>query len=120
LLVLFALTSCEDASQSEADFEPERPSGVPETAMWIGGVDGGAYVLIEQDDDPGDGIYQASVYGDQAGELWYDGHLKLEPDVEPLPDVSEPSTFSFWDGDILALTDGRRLRSIDEFDPFKQ
>jgi hypothetical protein len=104
---------------SQADSPPNRPKTVPSQAMWIGGVDGGAWVVMSKPADQLPHIYYAEIYGDQAGDKWYIGRLELQPANDPVLDMTDPETFGVWDGDNLQLKDGRILRAMDPFDPFR-
>jgi len=114
LLLIATILSC---SSSEENFP--RPNSIPQEAMWIGGIDGGAWVLLSKDDTQPKHIYNAEIYGDQAGDLWYSGRLQLDPKEGESFDIKNPDNFGVWDGDNLLLQDGRTLKGIDDFDPYK-
>ncbi len=99
---------------------PARPESVPEEAMWIGGIDGGAWVVLTKPAHEPDHIYHAEVYGDQAGDPWYIGRLEVIPSTQPNVPLDQPDAYGVWDGDQLLLQDGRSMRAIDPFDPFDQ
>jgi hypothetical protein len=92
---------------------PPHPPGVPKAAMWIGGADGGAFVLVEKTQADPLEIYRGKIYYEKTGELWYQGKLRLEPSGKAVPVLAAPQTFVGWDGEALHLTDGRSLRAID-------
>jgi hypothetical protein len=46
LLTLIFVSAC-DVQQSEPEI-PNKPSEVPDKAFWVGGLDGGVFVLIEK------------------------------------------------------------------------
>jgi hypothetical protein len=102
-----AIASCQKGTDP-----PPRPAGVPETAFWVGGADGGVFVLLEKEPQEPAHVYRARVYHDHSGELWYSGNLAMVPQDRPSVDVSNPNLFSGWDGDNLHLTDGRRLAVV--------
>ncbi|OMH38879.1 hypothetical protein [Motiliproteus sp. MSK22-1] len=118
MLILCLLNSCGQDQETELTI-PNRPNSVPDNAMWLGGTDGGAWVVLSKLKDDPSSIYRAEVYGDHAGEKWYIGRLKIEPDTGADIKLDNPKIFGVWDGDNLLLNDGRVLKSIDEFDPFK-
>lgn len=92
------------------DSEPEpppRPASVPTKAVWAGGVDGGSFILLEPTKKPDQ--YSAKIYGDNAGDVMFDGVLQVDQQGTAPLNVRDPKTFSFWDGDTLYLTDGRSL-----------
>ncbi|NOY84567.1 MAG: hypothetical protein GXO96_07075 [Nitrospirae bacterium] len=99
---------------------PPRPKSVPNDAMWIGGVDGGAWILLKKNQSDPEYIYRAEVYGDQAGNQWYIGRLEVIPNSQPSVPLGRAGAYGVWDGDRLLLEDGRVMRAIDSFDPFKE
>ncbi len=106
------------ASCSSESYEPTRPTSVPNEAMWLGGIDGGAWVLLRKQENQPDYIYYAEVYGDQAGDPWYFGRLEVIPHSKPNVPLNISEAYGVWDGDNLLLEDGRSMRTIDKFDPF--
>lgn len=111
--LFFSLLACSQAAPT-----PSRPDVVPLNAMWIGGVDGGAWVIISKPANQPPHVYYGEIYGDQAGDKWYVGRLALHPANDPVFDMNDPETFSVWDGDNLLLKDGRVLKAMDPFNPF--
>jgi hypothetical protein len=108
-MLLFA---CE--AQDTSLEPPPRPDGVPKEALWVGGADGGVFLVLEKTAEPQ--TFSAEIYFDQSGELWYKGRLKLEPGSSVDFDYKNAATFSAWDGDTLYLSDGRQLKAIDKTD----
>lgn len=108
------------AACSSPDSTPGRPQSVPGAAMWIGGADGGAWVLLKKNPGDPEYVYRVEVYGDQAGDKWYIGRLEVSPQSGPGVPLDKPEAFGVWDGDSLLLQDGREMRAIDPYDPFKQ
>lgn len=97
--------------------ERQRPAGVPVTAFWQGGLDGGFYFhLVRRDEDPA-GQYYAEIYNDYSGTLEYRGMLAMQAAGDPVFDPSDPDQVNYWDGDTLGLMDGRILEAISEFEP---
>ena len=97
--------------------ERQRPAGVPETAFWQGGQDGGFYFhLTRRDQDPA-GQYYAEIYNDFSGTLEYRGMLVMQAAGDPVFDPDDPDQVNYWDGDNLGLMDGRVLRATTEFEP---
>lgn len=115
IVLTLLLVSCSSKSNN-----PARPESVPQAAMWIGGLDGGAWVLLQKKDNHPDYIYYAEVYGDQAGDPWYIGRLEVLPHSRPKVPLENPEAYGVWDGESLLLEDGRSMRAIDKFDPFKK
>ncbi len=56
---------------------PNHPAGVPLSAVWFGGPDGGTFFdLVEIKNDS---IYRFKIYGDYTGDLMMDADFKLKP-----------------------------------------
>lgn len=91
---------------------PERPAGVPATAVWVGGADGGVFVAVRERGEGPPGIYDAEIYW-EGGELWYRGRLKLEPPGGRPVETDDASALSAWDGEALHLADGRAMKALD-------
>jgi hypothetical protein len=59
-----------------ASLKPKtRPQGVPATALWAGGADGGAYVLCSV--DTARNVNPCSVWNDYTGDLVESGNYRL-------------------------------------------
>ena len=89
--------------------EPERHASVPKEAFWLGGTDGGVFVLINKNVKDPLPIYQGTIFYPQ-GEIWYQGPLIVEPHDQPNIDLKNRDIFTGWDGEALLLSDGRSLR----------
>jgi hypothetical protein len=114
LVVAAAMASWVSGCQCKVqDTEPEpppRPSNVPAKAIWAGGLDGGDFILLAPATPAG--TYSAKIYNDHSGDLEFNGKLRLNaPSAAPI-DVSNPKTYSDWDGDSLSLRDGRILTPV--------
>ena len=88
---------------------PKRPAGVPAEAFWVGGPDGGVFVVIKRATRP-PGTFAGKIYHDD-GTLWYAGPLVPAPRGVSI-DPSQHHQFDAWDGDNLLLSDGRWLESV--------
>jgi len=53
----------------------KSPPGVPEVAIWAGGMDGGSFILCEV--DSGRGVNTCRVWNDQSGGLEESGDYRL-------------------------------------------
>ena len=81
-------------------YEPERPAPVPAEAGWVGGADGGVFVLLARG---GPDRVTGTVYYETTGEVWYSGAFDLDPPGSgPVP-VDDPSKWNAWDGESLHL-----------------
>lgn len=71
-VLLAALFSCHRA----ASLEPtRRPSGVPGTAVWAGGADGGAYIKCTVNKDRN--VNPCTVWNDYTGQVAESGEFRL-------------------------------------------
>jgi hypothetical protein len=101
------LVACQQSSELES---PPRPRGVPENALWAGGLDGGDFIVLSP--AKAVGTYSAKIYDDHSGELEFSGDLRLsKPSTAPI-DVNDPKSYSGWDGERLHLRDGRSLKAV--------
>lgn len=105
-LVVFFIFGCNIETKTQM---PERPSSVPESAIWVGGPDGGVFVLVKKHIDVDDKIYLAKVYY-VSGDIAYNGLMKLYPDGSSEFDVEKKESFVGWDGDNLYLSNNRCLK----------
>jgi hypothetical protein len=91
-----------------AGLQPARPPGLPSAATWLGGPDGGVFVLLEP---PGTlGKIQGKVFH-LDGSLWFSGSFVPEP-RGTVVDVSRTADWLGWDGERLHLTGNRALRAV--------
>ena len=110
LLALATIAPCLACSVHPVAAErepPPRPSAVPHAAVWAGGVDGGAFILLESTALPA--RYAGTIYDDVRGEVIYRGALWMKGPRGARIDVADPKAFSAWDGETLYLRDGRTL-----------
>ncbi len=91
--------------------DQKRPEGLPVEAAWVGGSDGGVYVLVTKSQNE-EGIYLAKVYYEN-GELWYSGRMALIPKSKKAFNSIDEKVLTGWDGETLFLTQGRMLKAID-------
>lgn len=105
LLCISFLTACTQSVEIE---EPTQPSSVPSTAMWVGGIDGGVFVVLN-DTDQG---YYGEIYH-QNGDIAYKGPFTAS--TEDVPKASELSKIDFtgWDGERLYIQEKFSLKSND-------
>lgn len=88
---------------------PRRPQGVPNDALWVGGVDGGVFLLVRPARPSEPEVYASEIRDDHTGEQLYRGPLLLRPAGGGGFPVAEAAAYSGWDGNALHLSDGRRL-----------
>lgn len=106
----FALAGCDFVKVGSSPEAPARPNGVPNEAVWAGGVDGGNFLLMSPTRQ--DGTYSLKVYHDYTGELEFDGTVRLDGVNRAPIAVTDGKTFNSWDGNRLSLMDGRTLRPM--------
>lgn len=108
VFIVFLISSC-DSPQDE-NYIPSRPSSVPESALWVGGLDGGVFVLVNKikTDPPDD--YWGEVYY-VSGDIAYKGKMQLTPKGGGVIDFTNPETFQGWDGDTLYVSGNRQLKT---------
>jgi hypothetical protein len=101
------IVACKTGARSTEIDAPPRPQGVPEQAVWAGGLDGGAFILLKPKSPAG--RYAGKIYDDNTGEVIFSGTLRLDSKASVPINVTDRKTFDAWDGDTLYLTDGRSL-----------
>ncbi|MCF6324921.1 MAG: hypothetical protein L3J89_11480 [Gammaproteobacteria bacterium] len=85
-----------------------RPDTIPEKALWVGGLDGGVYVLVQKNSKDSPAIYDAAIYYD-SGDVSYQGRLVINTPDHPQFNYDDVNSYAGWDGDTLYLQDGRQL-----------
>ena len=104
---LFLLCSCITVKEGEPT-GPRRPKGVPSTAFWCGGADGGVFVELAA--GRGTGTYSGVIYFDHSGEVWYRGAFQMDPEHKGTPpDAARKDWCGGWDGTRLHLRSGGAL-----------
>ncbi len=103
LLLLMLVVSLFGCDNPEINI---KPKGVPDTAFWVGGSDGGVYINIKQNKKIKNKFY-TEIYFDSTGEIWYEGWLYYSGDKSL--NIKDKSIYSFWDGDILYLVNNETL-----------
>lgn len=92
---------------------PPRPENIPQSAFWVGGPDGGMYVLVQKNNKDSPDIYDAKIYYSE-GSISYKGKLAINTPDNPQFNYNDVNSYSGWDGDILYLQDGRQLTIVGE------
>ena len=105
LLLAAALCACDAGTAAP----PARPASVPPEALWVGGMDGGVFVVVQP---PAAGAartqYRGSVWYAH-GAVWYRGAMRLEPAGAPALAVGDVTQYQGWDGSRLLLSGDRSL-----------
>jgi len=79
----------------------------PNGSWWTGGVDGGVFIRIEDDENTNDNIYQGIVYYEYDKSVWYKGKFKYSRNSTF--DYKNKLNYDGWDGEKLFLKDGSYL-----------
>ena len=91
------------------------PAGVPKTAQWAGGKDGGVWVACRDTQSPND--FLCSIYGEN-GSLWREAHFQYTPDSTQGGITNQTTIkadnlskigYSWYDGHQIKLSDGNIL-----------
>jgi hypothetical protein len=93
--VLPACISCEHETIHR------RPSGVPESAIWAGGVDGGAFIDCAL--PTSSKTNACNVYNDATGDVWMSGAFALRG--SSFDNLNVAPRFAYADGTKIGLTD---------------
>jgi hypothetical protein len=107
-LCAFVVFSFQGEASSQVAATPPKPKSVPAASVWVGGLDGGVFVLVKRCRSCGKGIFTAEIHT-IAGDVWYRGQLKLNQLDGPDFDVSSKDAYGGWDGTRLFLRDDRYL-----------
>ena len=110
VFIAFVILSC-DAQQNES-YIPQKPDSVPKAALWVGGLDGGVFVLVKKFKDATPDEYWGEVYY-VSGDVAYKGKMKLIPKNSGDIDCSNPASFQGWDGDTLYIIGGKQLKTYE-------
>lgn len=105
LFIGFVLMAC-----TRRAVPPPRPRGVPEAAVWAGGVDGGSFIKCTF--EPADSLNKCSVYNDYTGRLEVDGLFRISGPSKA-DDVGN-FTYSAFDGRRIYLKDGSVLTLLSD------
>lgn len=108
MTAVLALVGCRGSSPP-----PPRPAAVPAHAIWVGGAGGGVFLVLDSKVGDPKRVYDAVIYYQDSGDIWFKGKLRLSApgEIEPRS-YRDPKFFSGWDGDTLYLADGRYLTAM--------
>lgn len=98
VLVAALLVAC----TSEVE-PPKRGAAIPPEAVWVGGADGGAWILCREDGDQN----SCTIYHDNTGEVWVRGNFVLQGSTRGVS--TQELRYDFFDGERIGLLDGRVL-----------
>ncbi|MBU2869699.1 hypothetical protein [Colwellia sp. E2M01] len=87
---------------------PPRPESIPKSSLWVGGPDGGVYVVLDKKNNENGAVYNAKIFHSE-GSISYIGKLIINTSKNPSFDFNDTSFYTGWDGDTLYLKDGRSL-----------
>jgi hypothetical protein len=107
LIFCFTLIACE---------QYQAPDSIgPNGSWWVGGVDGGVYVFIEDDKNISDNIYQGAIYYENDKTVWYKGKFKYNKNASL--NYKNKKLYSGWDGERLFLKDNTYLKAMGKIPP---
>ncbi|PID45125.1 MAG: hypothetical protein CSB48_00035 [Proteobacteria bacterium] len=107
VIFIFLFSAC-DVQKSEPEI-PDKPVQVPDKAFWVGGLDGGVFVLVERSESVEANEYLGELYY-ISGDLAYRGKLNILPKDSAVIDYKNPEIYQGWDGDTLYLAGSRQLK----------
>lgn len=110
LTLLTLLIAC-----SACTIEQDPPKPGPDGSWWLGGLDGGAYVKITDDQNKDDRIFQGTIYFDSDKSVWYTGPLELVGANSFDPE--NRGLYEAWDGERLHLKGGAYLKAMQPIPP---
>lgn len=86
---------------------PDKLQDIPSEAVWVGGVDGGAWYLCKKISS-----YKADciIYNDNNGEVWESGIFTTKSGSLEEIDFLNSKSYQGFNGDRLLLTNGAILR----------
>lgn len=106
IVFTFVLFACD----TNAPTAPERKTGIPENAVWAGGVDGGAWILCNR---IGTEQYSCTIYNEFTGSIMAKGvflHRKIFYDVktkelkiQPASNTNTLPSYNYYDGEFIKL-----------------
>jgi len=102
--LMFTMFVC---TQSKIE-SPERLKGIPESAFWVGGPDGGSWFVVT--DIGAKDIYCFTIYFDSTAKIWYQGNFKLIGKHKSLRELKK--SLSGFDGERIILVNGEYLEKI--------
>ena len=95
-VIILGMINCSNNSTPK-----EHPAGVPKTAIWSGGADGGCWVDCQRTENE---KYNCAIYYEN-GTKWYDGIFILVNNG-----IVDSSNIQGYDGEKILLKDGAYLR----------
>lgn len=107
LSVLLFISACD--VQQTVPQAPNKPATVPEKAFWVGGLDGGVFVLVQKSEKLKKYEYFAEIYY-VSGDVAYKGKMQLIPKNGGVIDYLDPESYQGWDGDTLYVEGNKQLK----------
>jgi hypothetical protein len=90
--------------------ETEEKVG-PENTWWLGGVDGGVFIKIQDDKVPNDKVFEGKIYFQEGDKIWYQGRFELHGSLAFEPENHKQ--YLVWDGEKLHLKESSYLEPLD-------
>ncbi len=110
---LFIINPPDFTFENAVIMAPSKPKSVPDAAFWVGGIDGGNFVLISKKVNS-DNVFSAQIYNDYTGDLEYSGTLKYSGVIEDERALTDPTFYQGWDGEKLHLGNGEYMFTYED------
>lgn len=107
---ILSLLSC-DKIEVSSD-APLKPASIPSESIWVGVLDGGVFIYLENIDPSNQNEYRGEVYY-VSGDLAFKGLLYLYPENSGGFDKNNPDSYQGWDGDTIYLSHGKSLQVLE-------
>lgn len=104
----FLFFSACDVQKSESEI-PIKPASVPEKALWVGGLDGGVFVVVGKNENLKPNEYFGEIYY-VSGDIAYKGKMEIIPKDSTKIDYMDPESYQGWDGDTLYIIGNKQLK----------
>jgi hypothetical protein len=110
LIAIVALAGCQYDLRP-----PKRPGGVPSEATWVGGIDGGGWVLCHAD-EPLSGYNLCTVWNEE-GRPFESGRYRLRDKFKNLNRAakSDELHYTYASADLIGLQGGLELLKVGSF-----
>lgn len=108
VVLLLNISACQPNGSMNDCAPPERLPAIPKTAVWAGGVDGGAWIrcLLDQEKNAN----WCTVWDDQDGHVSARTYYVLRKTGAPVPESD--LHYAFFSGTYIELADGRVLEPL--------
>ncbi|MCP4297428.1 MAG: hypothetical protein GY786_17645 [Proteobacteria bacterium] len=109
LMILAVLNLPEIHFEKSKITPPKKPASIPASAFWIGGIDGGNFIIVKRNKNKKKSFF-AEIYNDHSGDVEFEGILEYSGDEEISNKLNDRSIYLGWDGNKLHLVSGAFMR----------